>query len=150
MIESTYSCLLRLRTYEGVDLLYKRKILTRLQYHKKLEGKMSVLKFLSVPCCWSWLTVLRHLLCHLSHHWLSQSSLCVYLYMFPYSVPSRIFITSPYLILISWYPSYSARVVCTQGLPLTLFWRKNSAPPIRWIIDEVRAWSVSWKQFSKI
>ena len=49
MIESTYSCLLRLRTYEGVDLLYKRKILTRLQYHKlKNQKEMSVLK---IPKC---------------------------------------------------------------------------------------------------
>ena len=86
----------------------------------------------------------------LLHHWFIQSStMCLSIYVSIFC--SFLGYLSLLLhILISWYPGYFARVVCTQDLPSTLFWRKNSSPPIRWMIDEVLAWSFSWKQFSKI
>ena len=153
---NTHICLLRLRTYEGVDLLYKRKSLQGYNIvNFKLEGNIHLLKFLSVSCCWYWLTAFWHLLCYFHITDSYNRQLCVYLYMFPFLT----FIFCSFLeylsllltqSLISLYPGHFVRVVCTQGLPSTLFWRKNSSPPIRWIIDEVLASSFSWKQFSKI
>ena len=107
--KSSYHWLLRLRTYEVVDWLYKRKFLQGNNIiNFKLEGNIHLLKFLSVPCCWSWLTSLWHLLCN----WLIRSELCVYLNMFHFLTLytllfSRILITSPCsesYILESWSP----------------------------------------------
>ena len=108
MTKSWYFVYLRLRTYEGVDLLYKRKILTRLQYHKnkKIRRKSPVLK---IPKCSLLLILIDSFptpaLLIFSHNWFIQSSLCVYLYMFPYSVLfSDIYHFSLFdsYILVSW------------------------------------------------
>ena len=128
MTKSSYFCLLRLRTYEGVDLLYKREILTRLQYLKlKLEGKFLRWKVLSVPCCWSWLTPALLFFTSLIHTIINYVSIytCFHFYTFHILFFSWIFITSPYSILIFLCPGHFVRVVCTQGLPSTLFWRKK-------------------------
>ena len=71
---------------EGVDWLYTRK---SLQSYNIIEcnsqRKSSTLKFLSVPCCWFWLTSLWHLLRYYSLHWFIQRQPCVYLCMFPFA-----------------------------------------------------------------
>ena len=150
--KSSYHWLLRLRTYEGVDWLYKRKSLQGYNIiNFKFEGNIHLLKFLSVPCCWSWLTLLWHLLCYCSHHWFIQSQLWVYLYMFPFLtfyilLFSRILITSPCsasYIFVSWS---LCKISLHTGSSFHVILKKKlfSSHPVS------NRGGFSWKQFSKI
>ena len=93
--KSSYHWLLRLRIYEGVDWIYKRKFFQSYNIiNFKLDWNIHLLKFLSVPCCWSWLTPLWHLLCYCSHHWFILSIYVSFTHFYALFF-SRIFITSP-------------------------------------------------------